>query len=194
MSKVLFDSMSWLHKSAKDHVDSYLDCTDRTRDEFKDEAELLEAVEEWLQENVECEWKDFLDECEGEEKHHCLVTGYFMSWMGPQEGGKVYKDLASAVSGIIMEGDSNPIFSIQDDGLLILDETHHDAPCNGNHYEFKILTKKGEEYYERHRDDDRRTLHEALKLHGRTRNVNIKIFGFNSLKEVKQYGREILTR
>ena len=185
MSKVLFDSMSWLHELAKDHIDSYLDCADRTRDEFKDESELLEAVEEWLQENTEYEWKDFKDQCEDEEKHHCLVTGYFMSWMGPQEGGKVFKDLASAVSDIIMDGDSNPVFSINDEGILVLDETHHDAPTSGNHYEFRILTATGEKYYEKHCNDDRRELHEALKLRGRTRNVNIKIFGYNSLKEVK---------
>lgn len=185
MSKVLFDSMSWLHKPAEDHINSYLDYTDRTRDEFKDEAKLLEAVEDWLQENTEYEWEDFLNECEDEEKHHCLVTGYFMSWMGPQEGGKVFKDLASAVSDVLMDGDSHPVFSINDEGVLVLDETHHDAPTSGNHYEFRILTKKGEKYYERHQDDDRRTLCEALKLQGRTRNVNIKIFGFNSTKEVK---------
>ena len=185
MSKVLFDSMSWLDESAADHIDNYLDCTDRTRDEFKNEAELLEAVEEWLQENVEYEWKDFLDQCENEEKHHCLVTGYFMSWMGPQEGGRVFEDLASAVSGVLMDGDSHPVFSINDEGVLVLDETHHDAPTSGNHYEFRILTTSGEKYYENHINDGRKTLCEALKLRKRSRNVNIKICGFNSIKEVK---------
>ena len=60
----------------------------------------------------------------------------------------------------------------------MLDETHHDAPCNGNHYEFKILTATGEKYYEKHINDDRRTLHEALKQNKRSRNVDTKIFGF----------------
>lgn len=185
MSKVLFDSMSWLDVNAADYVDDYLDCCDKQRSDFSNEEDLLEAVQEWLQDNVEWEWRDFVEQCEDEENHHCLVTGYFMSWMGPQAGGKVYKNLAAAVSGIIMDGDSHPIFSLSDEGVLILDETHHDAPCSGNHYEFRILTKSGETYYNNHCNDDRRTLHGNLKLRGRTRNVNIKIFGFNSIKEVK---------
>ena len=182
MSKVLFDSMAWLNENPADHIDEYLDCTGQTKDDFKnrhgvyDPELLLSYVREWLSDNSEWDWRDFLEQCREEEPHHCLVTGYFMSWMGPQAGGKIYKDLESAVSGSILDGDSHPIFSINDEGMLVLDETHHDAPCNGNHYEFRILTKRGEQYYENHKDDDRRTLHEALKEKGRSRNVNIKIF------------------
>ena len=185
MAKVLFDSQSWLNVNVNDYIEEYLECSGRERSEFKNEDDLNEAVQSWLQDNVQYDWEYFLEQCGQEEKHHCLVTGYFMSWMGPQNGGKIFKDLESAASGMIMDGDSNPIFSITDEGVLVLDETHHDAPCQGNHYEFLILTNSGEQYYENHCDDDRRTLHEALKLRGRSRNVNIKIFGFNSVKEVK---------
>lgn len=177
MSQVLFDSFSWLNTNAEDHIDEYLECCDYSRDDFANEEELLEAVEEWLQRTTEWDWEDFLDQCKDEENHHCLITGYFMSWMGPQEGGLIYNTLAEAVQNIIMDGDSHPVFSINDDENLILDETHHDAPCAGNHYEFSILTPKGERYYNNHKDDDRRKLHEALKKEGRTRKVNIKIFG-----------------
>ena len=178
MAKVLFNSLSWLEANAEEHVDEYLDCTDRTKEEFESEDDLLEAVEDWLEGQTEYNWRDFLDQCSEEKPNHCLVTGYFMAWDGPKEGGMVFKDLRTAVSNIIMDGDSNPVFSITDDGILVLDETHHDAPCNGNHYEFKILTAAGEKYYEKHINDDRRTLHEALKENKRSRNVDTKIFGF----------------
>ncbi len=178
MKKVLFNSLSWLEANASDYVDDYLDCADRTKEEFGSEDELLGAVRDWLQEGTDCDWRDFLDQCSEEKPNHCLVTGYFMAWDGPKEGGQVFKDLRTAVSNIIMEGDSNPVFSITDDGILVLDETHHDAPCDGNHYEFKILTAAGEKYYEKHINDDRRTLHEALKGNKRSRDVNTKIFGF----------------
>lgn len=176
MSKVLFDSLSWLYVNANDHIDEYLECSGRSRDEFKTEDELLEAVTEWLQSNTEWEWDDFKEQCSQEKDNHCLVTGYFMSWMGPQAGGKIYPNLKLAVQNILMDGDSHPIFSINDEGNLVLDETHHDAPCSGNHYEFRILTARGEKYYTSHAYDDRRTLHENLKLCGRSRKVNTKIF------------------
>ena len=181
MAKVLFNSLSWLEANASDYVDDYLDCTDRTKEEFESEDELLDAVRDWLQEQTEYDWRDFLDQCSEEKPNHCLVTGYFMAWDGPKEGGKVFKNLETAVSGIIMDGDSNPVFSITDEGILVLDETHHDAPCSGNHYEFKILTAAGEKYYEKHINDDRRTLHEALKEKGRSRDVDPKIFGFDTV-------------
>jgi len=185
MSKVLFDSMSWLDVNPADYVDEYLECTGYTREQFGSEDELHQQVQEWLQDNVETDWDWFTEQCGDEEKHHCLVTGYFMAWNGKKEGGKIYKDLASAVSDILLD-DSHPVFSLTDEGMLILNETHHDAPCSGNYYEFRILTDAGEKYYENHMNDDPRTLHEALKLRKRTRNVNIKIFGFNSIEEVKQ--------
>lgn len=178
MGKILFDSQSYLDCNAEEFIDEYLDCVDKTREDFADEAELLEAVESWLADQTEFEWDDFKDQCGEEENNHVLVTGYFMSWMGPQQGGKIFKNLESAVTGIIMSGDSHPVFSITEDGVMVLDETHHDAPCSGNHYEFKVLTAAGEKYYEKHINDDRRTLHEALKEHKRSRDVNTKIFGF----------------
>ena len=182
--KKLFDSMSWLYANVEDHIDDYLDCSGKQREDFENENKLHEAVRDWLYEESQYDWEYFVEQCEHEEKHHCLVTGYFMAWNGKQEGGKVYSNLSSAVSSILMD-DSHPVFSLTDDGMLILNETHHDAPCSGNYYEFRILTDAGEKYYENHCNDDRKTLCEALKLRKRTRNVNIKIFGFNSVKEVK---------
>lgn len=179
MNTVLFDSLAWLDEDPREYVDDFLACVGRTKEDFKDEDELLGKVAEWLQDNTERYWDDFLEEC-SDEKGYVLVTGYFMAWDGPREGGKVYADLRTAVRGIIMD-DSHPIFSLTDDGVLVLDETHHDTPCKGNHYEFKVLTSNGKKYYEKHINDDRRTLHEALKEKDRSRNVNPKIFGFDTV-------------
>lgn len=182
MDKILFDSLAWLDENPREYVDEYLDCVRLTKEDFKDEDELLEKVTDWLQSSTEHYWDDFLEECSGE-KDFVLVTGYFMAWDGPREGGQIYKDLKTAISSIIME-DSHPIFSITDEGVLVLDETHHDAPCKGNHYEFRVLTQKGRQYYEKHIYDQYecpRTLHEALKEKGRSRNVDPKIFGFDTV-------------
>ena len=179
MDKVLFDSLAWLDENPREYVDEYLDCVRLTKEDFKDENELLENVRDWLQSNNELYWDDFLEECSGE-KGFVLVTGYFMAWDGPREGGLIYKDLKTAIQRTIMD-DSHPIFSLTEDGVLVLDETHHDAPSKGNHYEFRVLTSDGKEYYENHINDDRRTLHEALKEKGRSRNVDPKIFGFDTV-------------
>lgn len=91
-----------------------------------------------------------------------VVTGYFMSWMGPQAGGKVFPSLRRAIQNIIMD-DSHPVFSINDEGDLVLVETHHDAPCSGNKYTFKVLTATGIKWYEKNKENcDRRTLCETL--------------------------------
>ena len=183
MSKVLFDSLAWLDENPQDYVDEYLECTGQTKEDFESEEELLEAVTEWLQADTEHQWNDFLKEC-SDEKGFVLVTGYFMAWNGPREGGLIFKDLKTAVSGAIMEGDSHPVFSITDEGVMVLDETHHDAPCNGNHYEFRVLTKRGAQYYQKHiydKYDNRRALCEALKEKGRSRDVNVKVFGFSTV-------------
>ena len=179
MSKVLFDSLAWLDENPREYVDEFLECTQKTKEDFKNEEELLKGVTEWLQNNNEYDWDDFLKEC-SDEKGYVLVTGYFMAWDGPCEGGLIYKDLRTAIQRTIMD-DSHPIFSLTDDGVLVLDETHHDAPIKGNHYEFRVLTSNGKDYYEKHINDDRRTLHEALKEKGRSRNVDPKIFGFDTV-------------
>ena len=181
MNKVLFDSLAWLNENPKEYVDDFLECMGQTKGDFENEEKLLEKVTQWLQESHEGDWEDFLDECSKEEERHVLVTGYFKAWDGPHEGGLIFKDLRTAASGTIMKGDSHPVFSLTDEGMLVLDETHHDAPCSGNHYELRVLTAAGEKYYEKHLNDDRRTLHEALKEKNRSRNVNVKIFGFDTV-------------
>lgn len=158
----LFDSFAWETISPEELTKSYLECTEQTEQDFASKNALEEAVNEWAINNTEEEWNYFLENLR-KVKGPCVVTGYFMSWSGPQEGGKVYSSLEAAAQGIIMD-DSHPIFSITKDGVLLLDETHHDAPCKGNHYEFRLLNAKGKIFYEKYKNQDRRSLCEALKL------------------------------
>lgn len=160
MLKVLYDSQSWMNVNPEDYIDEYLECTGRTRDDFKTvetnlgviwdgPAALREAVQDWLYENNEYEWNDFL-ELAAKVKGKCLVKGTFMAWNGPKPCGAVFDSLAKAIQESILDGDSHPIFSINKEGHLYLDETHHDSPCAGNHYEFYILTARGEQFYGTH--------------------------------------------
>ena len=135
--------------------------------------------------DLECDWENLLEQA-SKVKGHCLVTGYFMAWCGKQEGGKIFPSLKDAIAGSVMSGDSSPVFSIDKKGLLTLDETHHDAPVSGNYYEFRLLSAKGEKYYAAHSDDDRRTLHEALKEKQRTRRIPLKIFDLTTKDFVEQ--------
>ena len=161
MLKVLFDSQSWLDQNPADYVDEFLECTGRTRDDYKPivtnlgmvfdgAARLNEDILDWLQENTLQDWEDFLEEASKVEGK-CLVKGYFMAWNGKKPCGKIFNSLSEAIKNAVMD-DSHPIFSIDEEGHLILDETHHDAPYAGNHYEFSILTKTGENFLNSHQD------------------------------------------
>lgn len=174
MTHTLFDSQSWLSVNVEDYVDEYLDCSDQSREDFSSEEALHEAVYDWLSDNTRWEWEDFLDNAK-KVNGPCVVTGYFMSWMGPQEGGKVYPSLADAISNVIMD-DSHAVFTIDENGLIVLSETHHDAPCSGNHWEFRVLSAAGKKYYNRHKDSNRRTLCETLVKEGNTRRIPLKAF------------------
>ena len=162
MNKVLFDSQAWLGENPNDYIDEFLDCTGRTRDDYKTvvtnlgvifdgPARLTNDILDWFQENSLCDWEDFLAEAR-KVQGKCLVKGVFMAWNGPRPCGKVSNSLADAIQDSIMDGDSHPIFSIDKEGHLFLDETHHDSPCAGNHYEFSILTKLGENFLESNKD------------------------------------------
>lgn len=171
---VLFDSESWATLNPEEYVKEYLDINERSENEFENRDQLLYEVKEWLRENVEWDWRDLL-EMARKIDGPCVLTGYFMAWNGKREGGRIFSSLENAIQNSIMD-DSHPIFSITREGVLILDETHHDAPCSGNHYEIKLLSKKGEAWYEAHKDMDRKTICEHLQLKGLTKRIPLKTF------------------
>ena len=186
MQRLLFDSLSWLDIKLEDDIPNYLEATGQKESDFASHEALRQATSQWELEKTQEDWEIFLDLLREEEPNHCLVTGYFMAWDGKREGGNVYTDLATAVQEVILD-DSRIKISITDEGVLVLDETHHDAPVNGNHYEFRILNSRGESFLEDHKTGDfgygRRELCETLKNDKYSRNVDYRIFGFESLEK-----------
>lgn len=95
-----------------------------------------------------------------------LVTGYFMAWNGKQEGGIiVYNTTLWGVMNRIClyeTEDSLRVF-IRDDGIIIVEETHHDSPVVPNHYEIRVVTNKGLQLINKKEDAlSRRELHQLL--------------------------------
>lgn len=95
-----------------------------------------------------------------------LVTGYFMSWHGKQEGGMIvyYETLREVMSRICLyETEEGPRVFIRDDGIIIIEETHHDSPVVPSHYEIRIVTKKGKQLINEEDDElSPRELHQLL--------------------------------
>lgn len=95
-----------------------------------------------------------------------LVTGYFMAWNGKQEGGMIiyHTTLCGVMSRICLcETEDSPKVFIRDDGIIIIEETHHDSPVVPNHYEIRVVTKKGIQLINEEEDElSKRELHQLL--------------------------------
>lgn len=83
-----------------------------------------------------------------------VLTGYFMAWDGKKEGGIISPSAAAAIQKAMLDN-SHIIISITN-GVLTMDETHHDAPISGNHYTIRKLTKKGLKWLDAHYNLSRR--------------------------------------
>ena len=75
--------------------------------------------------------------------------------------------LAALLTYLIPQGlyeteDSIRVF-IRDDGIIIIEETHHDSPVVPNHYEIRVVTNKGLQLINKKEDAlSRRELHQLL--------------------------------
>ena len=123
------------------------------------------------------DWDDFLHFL-SKEKRKILVTGYFISWCGKLHVAKVFDSLVDAVCYAQLD-DSHTQFILGANGLFFLNETHHDAPINGNHYEFRAITESGEKYLEKHNNMARLDLGQKLLTRGRTCNIDHTIWPWN---------------
>lgn len=128
-------------------------------------------IYDWLDDALNQEWNNFLENiAEDQEDLRVLVTGTFMAWNGPQKGGKIFKTLKDAVSGMLLE-DSTFNFYIDDKKNFCVDEWHHDSPVVPNHYEFKYITAKGEKWLETHGESHSAECHDGLLTGQRTKKV-----------------------
>lgn len=105
-----------------------------------------------------------LEETKG--KMSFLGTGYFMAWNGKQEGGIIVYNTSLwwvMIRMCLFETEDGPRVFIRDDGIIIIEETHHDSPVVPNHYEIRVVTKKGIQLINEEEDElSRRELHQLL--------------------------------
>lgn len=105
-----------------------------------------------------------LEETKGEISF--LGTGYFMAWSGKQEGGIIVYN--TSLWGMInrmclFETEDGPRVFIRDDGIIIIEETHHDSPVVPSHYEIRVITNKGKQLINEMEDElSKRELHQLL--------------------------------
>ena len=168
----LFDSLSYLDIEPEDYVEEYLCHTGTEEADYENHKDLLKKI---VDDFNYIEWESFLEQCRNEENRACLMTGYAMFGDRTCEVKRLYMNLTDAVRKSRL-GYLHTIFSINDAGVFVSDQTNHDVPCDSRHYEYLILTDAGEKFYKKHQGMKLEKIYEALKLHGRSRNVNIKIF------------------
>lgn len=89
-----------------------------------------------------------------------------MAWNGKQEGSMIiyHTTLCGVMSRICLcETEDSPRVFIRDDGIIIIEETHHDSPVVPNHYEIRVVTKKGIQQINEEEDElSKRELHQLL--------------------------------
>lgn len=123
----------------------------------------------------ECELKNFMD------GHYFILQGTIGTWLGTKEGGFVFdtvNELYKAWS------DCDYLEFYDENGHLYIRCSHHDG---NNHYEIKMLTRKGYEYAYGNLLD-RRTLHNRLMKspYSVLPNFAHKVYGY----KVREYEKE----
>ena len=97
--------------------------------------------------------EDALEEVDTDPSKIIVVHGVFQKWNGSKEVGHVFTNgLKDAIMHTVMDYSTKRI-KLDETGNLVLDEWHHDAPVNGNHYKFKVLTKRGVAWHNKHKDE-----------------------------------------
>lgn len=95
-----------------------------------------------------------------------LGTGYFMAWNGKQEGGIIVYNTSlweMITRMCLFETEDGPRVFIRDDGIIIIEETHHDSPVVPSHYEIRVITHKGKQLINEEEDElSKRELHQLL--------------------------------
>lgn len=143
------------------------DLSDYDRDEMKgvyeeccDETPSDELLEEYIQDTNNDYLDDIRAEIECHEKNHdsktYVIIGNLGLWYGRVEGGKIIEGLWNSLRQCFE--DYNKIY--EENGRLKVTAHHHDGT---NFFQIKELTKRGEDFAERHKwDMSDRELHKKL--------------------------------
>ena len=146
------DDLDTMYGSEEERLAMYKEANDIPEEEGVDENE----IQEWFYDSLRIDYDDFLTNIRNSENPVCLCIADIGTWQGRRAGGKIGK-LDELISSAM--ADYNDIHHNTKDGTLEIQASHHDG---NNYYTIMPLTKKGEEYWERHYYDDPRELHEHL--------------------------------
>lgn len=137
------------------------------------ENNLIEEAQDAIQVEFQS-IEDTIDWFDSKHKHKVLVVGTCGLWYGNVKGGKIYKDLQTALQSLYQ--DENELFFNKKNTTLELKAIHHDGT---NHFKFYELTNKGEEFVLNYENEfDPRTLHTKLVKNGYVRAITFdKLYG-----------------
>lgn len=121
---------------------SNYDKNDECQDEHLDELEYNDFIRDF---------KRFLQD------RKFLLKGTVGTWQGDKDGGMFVFGNMDAIHKLLKDCDY--ISYYEDNGRLYVMGTHHDGT---NHAELRLLTKKGEEYADRHGWSNSRETHETI--------------------------------
>ena len=157
------------------YTDSVIDYIDNNRNDLVDylKDSDREATDEEIQKlaysEIEFEANELLNmfkHYDKQHRHSVLVVGTFGLWYGKAQGGTIYKGLDALTD---LYEDVNTFYFNRKNGTLRLEAIHHDGTNNFAIYE---LTDKGEQYLLEHEYElDRKTLHQRLRINGRSKAI-----------------------
>lgn len=138
MKRTLFDNYDFDRNEIIDAILEYRD--DITKDDITDTM----IYDEWYN---QCDiWFEdiYTDLCKLFENEKIICFGNIGRWNGYFDAGKIFDDFERAFNEML---EDCYYFKITDEnGRLYIDGSHHDGNV---HFEVKILTDKGKEYYDR---------------------------------------------
>lgn len=148
------DDLDTMYGSEEERLAMYKEANDIPEEEEVDENEIIE----WSYNSLHHEYDSLLSDIRNSENPVCLCMANIGTWQGRRAGGKIGK-LDELISSAM--ADYNDIYHNTKDGTLEIKATHHDGT---SYYAIMPLTKKGEEYWERHYYDDPGELHLHLYI------------------------------
>lgn len=160
------------------YLDTYLLNNDITKEEYEQNPHKYDtSLYEYASEDVSSEFEQIIEEVnhyQEKETKYYVVQAKLGLWNGVHEGGKVVFGMERLIS-LCME--DYTIISMEGRKMRI-SATHHDG---NNQFYIKELTKEGENYYERHKNElsDREMVEKLFNDRHKSRHVTIwhEIYG-----------------
>lgn len=124
MERTLFDNQNIMYTEWYDDFVDWCNENGYNPDLYDEYSEFFH---QWVQDSLEMEWEDFLNEIKyGNDNTECVVTGFVGRWNGKFEiAPKRISTLIDAIHKCVEDCDY--IVITEEDGVLHIISTHHDA-------------------------------------------------------------------